>query len=113
MQKKKNVVTPVVAENTQESVMALPPELSNTNGTKKKAKRNPLFSLQETGRAGISILRPVSMSSAGLSGMWPSSEACSSRIHPDPARFPSLERFRKLQQMTTSQLQPKHTSISS
>lgn len=39
MQKKKNVVTPVVAENTQESVMALPPELSNTNGTKKKSEK--------------------------------------------------------------------------
>lgn len=62
MQKKKNVVTPVVAENTQESVMALPPELSNTNGTKKKVKRNPLFSSAlfkeslHSNRRGLSVV---------------------------------------------------------
>lgn len=63
MQKKKNVVaTPVVTENTQESVMALPPELSNSNGTTKKAKRNHLFSSAlfkeslHSNRRGLSIV---------------------------------------------------------
>ena len=42
--------------------MALPPELSNTNGTKKKAKRNPLFSSAlfkeslHSNRRGLSVV---------------------------------------------------------